>query len=209
MGSTPQSLAAPDLTRALSVPEDSVFSSLAPPSLSRAKSSPAGPLPPQPPTITQSVGKDGRSYRTQWTVDARKLKVKDKVAVSPSFQLGTKVPGTFRMMLYPTAVSERKGGASFKKAKGKGSVHVKCESPLGEVYDGNVTLTMLVCGSQDDASQQEENARGLFKHNFADNGICSLPKEQEEWDFGKATDEETQNFVVLLDILEPFLEGVA
>lgn len=166
-------------------------------------------MPPQPPTITQNEALDGKVYRTQWTVDARKLKVKDKVAVSPSFELGAMVPGTFRMMLYPTAVSERKGGASFKKAKGKGSVHVKCESPLGEVYDKAVTLTILVCNAQEDASLQEETARGPVKHNFAESGICSLPKDQEEWDFGKATDEDTQNFVVILDILDPTSQGIA
>jgi len=199
----------PALARASSVPhEDSLSAMLPQPMLSRAKSSPAGPLPPQPPTMTQSRVKDGTVLRTGWTVDSRKLKVKDKVAVSPSFELDG-VPGTFRMMLYPTAVSERKGGASFKKAKGKGSVHIKCESPLGEVYGGAVTLTILVCSpNEEDDDSEEEAARGPLKHNFAESGICSLPKDQEEWDFGKATDEDTQNFVVQLDILDPTTGGV-
>jgi len=198
----------PALSRALSTQEGaSPPSMVSPPMLSRARSSPAGPSPPQPPTITTSVHRDGGTFRVQWIVDARKLKVKDKVAVSPPFELCKGVPGTFRIMLYPTVVSDRKGGASFKKAKGKGSVQIKCESPLDDVYDGIVTLRILVCGLQQVDSGAEEAPRGPVQHNFADSGVCSLPKDQEEWDFGKATDEETQNFVVLLEVLDPSHEA--
>eukprot|EP00927_Polykrikos_kofoidii_P073613 TRINITY_DN69630_c0_g1_i1.p1 TRINITY_DN69630_c0_g1~~TRINITY_DN69630_c0_g1_i1.p1 ORF type:complete len:452 (+),score=60.57 TRINITY_DN69630_c0_g1_i1:72-1427(+) len=177
------------------------------PSLARSKSSPAGPLPPQPPTITQSSCKETGVSRVRWNVDARKLKVKDKVAVSPSFEFNDDIPGTFRMMLLPTAVSERKGGASFKKAKGKGSVHVKCESSLDDVHDRILAITFSLRGLNeddshctDDVPRQLTAPRGPVMHNFKDSGMCSLPKDQEEWDFGKATDDETQSFVVLLEI---------
>lgn len=92
---------------------------------------------PDPPelerTTTQTAvrteeGENG-AFCVSWTVDARKLKASDKVAVSPAFQVPT-APGNFRMMLLPKVVDDRKGGASFKRAKGKGLVQVKCEENL-------------------------------------------------------------------------------
>eukprot|EP00927_Polykrikos_kofoidii_P019054 TRINITY_DN1887_c0_g2_i1.p1 TRINITY_DN1887_c0_g2~~TRINITY_DN1887_c0_g2_i1.p1 ORF type:complete len:460 (-),score=81.89 TRINITY_DN1887_c0_g2_i1:129-1433(-) len=186
---------------------------LAPQPLCRAKTCPAAPITSKPPTITRTTCKKSGVSRVRWTVDYRKLKVKDRVAVSPSFELGDNIQGIFRMMLYPTAVSDRKGGASFKKAKGKGSIHIKCESSLSDVHDGVLSMMMLVRGPQDgsdsdvdddweewDASQHGEAPRGPIMHNFHGSGICSLPKDNEEWDFGKAADEESQNFEVLLQV---------
>jgi len=193
------------LQRSVSTPlggaKEAISPPCAPPMLVRAKSSPAAAAA----TMTKTVlDAEGGTLRVVWTVDARKLKVKDKVVVSPSFDLQElSLLGTFRMMMYPTQVSERKGGASFRKAKGKGSVHVKCESSLGEVHDKALALRISVHSPQqeDDNAQQDTPPRGLVSHNFADSGICSLPKDQAEWDFGKATDEETQTFVVSLDVL--------
>lgn len=193
------------LKRAVSTPlagaKEVISPPCPPPMLVRAKSSPAAAAA----TMTKTVlDAEGGTLRVVWTVDARKLKVKDKVVVSPSFDLQElSLLGTFRMMMYPTQVSERKGGASFRKAKGKGSVHVKCESSLGEVHDKALALRISVHSPQqeDDNAQQDAPPRGLVSHNFADSGICSLPKDQAEWDFGKATDEETQTFVVSLDVL--------
>jgi len=190
------------------------------PMLARAVSSPARPYQPQPPSIVRNE-RDGICH-ISWTVDARKLKVTDKVAVSPSFKINAGVSGTFRIMLYAKAASDRKGGASFKKSKGKGSVHVKCESPDGEVHDGKLALRISVASyrekksddddcfdkrneiEQDDEGTQE-TPRGPVLHNFAVRGMCSLPKHQEEWDFSKATEADSQNFVVHLEITDPIL----
>eukprot|EP00927_Polykrikos_kofoidii_P019053 TRINITY_DN1887_c0_g1_i4.p1 TRINITY_DN1887_c0_g1~~TRINITY_DN1887_c0_g1_i4.p1 ORF type:complete len:397 (-),score=63.61 TRINITY_DN1887_c0_g1_i4:158-1348(-) len=181
--------------------------------LCRAKTCPAAPVTPQSPTIRRTTCKKSGVSLVRWTVDSRKLKVKDRVAVSPSFELGDNIRGNFRMMLYPTAVSDRKGGASFKKAKGKGSIHIKSESSFSEVHDGLLSMTLLVRGKQDNSDSEVDDfledvvalrdgeaPRGPILHNFQDNGICSLPKENEEWDFGKAADEESQHFVVLLRV---------
>merc|ERR1712232_360297 len=130
--------------------------------------------------------------------DSKKLKGSDKVAVSPPFQIPT-TTATSRMMLLPSAQHERKGGSSFKKAKGKGIVQVKCEDDLAEACDSNVTLRISVRGG---VSQGEDPPRGPFQHNFALVGIWGLPQEQEEWDFLKHVDA-SQTFMVCLDILSP------
>jgi len=135
-------------------------------------------------------------------VDARKLKVKDKVVVSPAFALSPQMPGTFRMMMHPTTTSDRKGGASFRKAKGKGNVSVKCESSVEEMHHGHLSVSIQVRSPQDGSVEisAEEAMRGPVIHNFAYSGICSLPKDEAEWDFAKATDEDTQQFVVVLRV---------
>lgn len=198
--------APPGLSRAHSTPQEAAHP---PPMLARAVSLPARPQKPEQPTIVRSD--EGSKFCVFWTVDARKLKVKDKVAVSPPFELCKSIPGTFRMMLYPKVVSDRKGGASFKKAKGRGSVHLKCESPDGEVHHGTIGFMFLVSRGhlkepRESADMEKEEAeelpRGPVRHSFAECGLCSLPKEEEEWDFGKATDEDTQHFVVRLDVLD-------
>jgi hypothetical protein len=141
--------------------------------------------------------------RVNWTVDARKLKVKDKVAVSPPFELRNEknsaadIPGTFRLMLHPKAVTERKGGGSFRKAKGKGTITVKCESPDGLIYDGAVAVKISVGNGSDDDT---EPPRGPMQHNFAESSIFSLPCDQDEWDFDRAKNEETSTFVVCLEV---------
>jgi len=142
---------------------------------------------------TDDIG--GRMRRVLWTVYSRKLKGSNKVVVSPSFKL---FPwGTFRMMLVPMAANDRKGGGSFKNAKGRGIVQVKCEDELDE--ESEVRFRISVRGS-DKSGPTEDQPRGPVVHKFADSSICSLPREQEEWDFQKDVDS-TQAFVVCLEVL--------
>merc|ERR1711957_197286 len=92
----------------------------------------------------------------------------------------------------------------------------------GEVHDGKLSLRIFVAsykekGSDDDDyfdkrneieqddEGKQETPRGPVLHNFAVSGMCRLPKDQEEWDFGMATDADSQNFVVHLEITDPIL----
>mmetsp|Transcript_55182 Transcript_55182/g.172429 ORF Transcript_55182/g.172429 Transcript_55182/m.172429 type:complete len:554 (-) Transcript_55182:145-1806(-) len=172
---------------------------------------------PEPPelerTTTQTAvrteeGEDG-TFCVSWTVDARKLKASDKVAVSPAFQVPT-APGNFRMMLLPKVVDDRKGGASFKRAKGKGLVQVKCEENLEDPRGGTVALRLSVRsgGPEAESPERQEPPRGPITHDFAEKGIFGLPRGQEEWDFGKIVNG-SQTFVVCLDVLPPCLLDTA
>jgi len=173
---------------------------------------PEGSFPDQPElerTTTQTAvrteeGLDG-AFCVSWTVDARKLKASDKVAVSPAFQLPT-ASGNFRMMLLPKVVDDRKGGASFKRAKGKGLVQVKCEENLEDPRRGTLALRLSVRsgGPETEGPERQELPRGPVMHDFAEKGIFGLPKGQEEWDFGKIVNG-SQTFVVSLEILPPSL----
>jgi len=149
---------------------------------------------PQPHTLTrdQSVSQPHLN-RINWTVDARKLRGNDKQAVSPPFSLnfGPQFHDiVFKLMLYPKVVSDSKGGASFKKARGCGFVQLKCEAELSQA-DANVQWRIVIGGV----------ARGPVIHNFSNSAVSRLPKDKEEWEFSTAVDQDSQTFVVCLEIM--------
>lgn len=138
-------------------------------------------------------------YRIRWTVDARKLKSTDKEAVSPQFEIsfsGGNVP--FKMIMRPRAVAQERGGASFKRSRGRGNLQLRCMAESDTETKPVVTFRLSV-GSEKAAKQLKP--RGPVRHDFSEKNICGLPSGQDDWDFGKAVDEKTQTFVVCLEIL--------
>eukprot|EP00930_Biecheleria_cincta_P095276 TRINITY_DN87254_c0_g1_i1.p1 TRINITY_DN87254_c0_g1~~TRINITY_DN87254_c0_g1_i1.p1 ORF type:complete len:359 (+),score=68.02 TRINITY_DN87254_c0_g1_i1:85-1161(+) len=143
-----------------------------------------------------------------WTVDAKKLRGSDKVAVSPPFQVAC-APGTFKMMLCPRTVSDRKGGASFKKAKGRGYVQVKCEAGGNSHTLGMASMNISVGPGRADSKWQSPLKEPVH-HNFEDCGVCSLQSkadisapdsaDKDDWNFLAAVDDASQTFAVRLDL---------
>lgn len=126
-----------------------------------------------------------------WSIDSRKLNSDHKVIVSPSFELelmGRPVP--FKVMLTPKEVTNRKGGQSFKRSRGVGSIQLKCESV--EDFTEVVSVKFSVGRSL---------ARGPVVHDFSQTGVCSLKSDQENWDFTKAVDRVSQSFDIRVQIL--------
>jgi len=102
-------------------------------------------------------------------------------------------PIVSRLVIFPKPTAGAKGGASFKKSRGWGSVHLKCEASAGSV------IFQVSIG--DGTGGFPRQPRGPVRHNFADHSTCGLPKDLEHWDFGKAVNKSTQTFAVCLDIL--------
>uniref|UniRef100_A0A7S4SJR8 Uncharacterized protein n=1 Tax=Alexandrium monilatum TaxID=311494 RepID=A0A7S4SJR8_9DINO len=153
---------------------------------------------PQPQTLTRAFSINSGYFRVHWTVDARKLRGNDKQAVSPPFELsfGNQFPSvTFKMMIYPKVMNDSKGGASFKKARGRGFVQLKCEAELSEAI-ANVSFRISI-GS----GESKQAPRGPKSHNFSCSAVCGLDKEEEEWDFQSVVDQESMTFVVCLEIV--------
>jgi len=156
--------------------------------------------PPRPQVMQTAFSVASSIYRVRWTVDARKLKSTDREMVSPSFDLsfaGGQVQ--FKMVMRPIAVSEGRGGASFKRAKGKGTVELRCLSEVSPSMKPVVIFQIAVGSSISKAKQFPP--RGPVKHDFTQKPIVGLPEGSEQWEFGKAVDEATQTFVVSLEIL--------
>merc|ERR550532_3353364 len=49
-------------------------------------------------------------HRIRWTVDARKLKSKDREAVSPTFHLSCGSPMEFKLVIRPKKIEDARGG---------------------------------------------------------------------------------------------------
>mmetsp|Transcript_67371 Transcript_67371/g.161561 ORF Transcript_67371/g.161561 Transcript_67371/m.161561 type:complete len:386 (+) Transcript_67371:87-1244(+) len=159
--------------------------------------------PPQPQTLKRWQSCTTGYNRILWTVDARKLKNNDKQAVSPPFTVAFSDPSltdiTFKMMLYPKSNPlDQKGGCSFKKAKGKGFVQLKCEAEL-DTASSAATLSFRI-GVGAPGSPNAQPMRGPVMHNFSQSAVCGLPKEEEEWDFNEVVDPGSMTFVVNLAI---------
>jgi len=159
----------------------------------------AEPPPLKPQMLHRSFDAANACLRLEWVVSARKLGSTDTHPhVSPAFELsfGEVCPNaSFKMMIYPLVVSDKKGGASFKKAQGRGYVELACEEALPEAVPA--VRFRIAIGSGDRMS----TARGPIEHNFAEKAVCGLPKKQALWDFNSAVDRSSQTFVVCLEIL--------
>lgn len=155
---------------------------------------------PQPQTLSMQYASESQKYQVTWTVDARKLKGNDKQAVSPPFDIvfGTNRV-TFKMMIYPKAHDESKGGASFKKSRGQGFIQLKCEGDLSA--GGEAVTFWLSIGSQ----TLRESDRGPAQHNFVHSAVCGLPRTHEEWDFLKVVDHNSMTFNVYLTVMPQIL----
>lgn len=129
--------------------------------------------------------------RIEWTVDARKIKGTDKVVVSPPFEVQSMCSAVFKMMITPKFVMDGKGGASFKKSKGKGSVQLKCESQLG-VDEGTMSFRIRIGCNDGNLSLRCQD-----EWNFADVPLYTC---QEERDFAKSVDVAKRSFSVILEV---------
>ncbi|CAK8998286.1 Uncharacterized protein SCF082_LOCUS5590 [Durusdinium trenchii] len=153
---------------------------------------PVGRQAPQPHTIRHSLNMETGMHQVFWHVDGSKLKGQERQTVSPSFELPFEGQVSFRLVLVPKPNPDGKGGASFKKANGVGSVHLKCEAAKGLV-----NFFVSISNGRPDFKREP---RGPVKHNFAELSTCGLRKGDEMWDFTKAVDKETQTFAVCLEI---------
>merc|ERR550525_80121 len=94
------------------------------------------------------TGCSATSAKITWVVDAKRLQSKDRMLVSPAFELPLGRPVPFRLMVQPKSTSGAKGGESFEKARGLGSIQLKCEEALTEHAAGSTVVTFrLAVGS--------------------------------------------------------------
>ena len=100
--------------------------------------------------------------------------------MSPGFELSFNgVENPFKILLYPNPTSEAKGGASFKRANGKGYMQLKCEADPKDCF--GVTFRFFVGG--------KEKPRGPVTHDFRTSGaIAALPSGTATWSLKDGVD---------------------
>eukprot|EP00931_Biecheleriopsis_adriatica_P056772 TRINITY_DN33667_c0_g1_i2.p1 TRINITY_DN33667_c0_g1~~TRINITY_DN33667_c0_g1_i2.p1 ORF type:complete len:377 (-),score=90.45 TRINITY_DN33667_c0_g1_i2:54-1184(-) len=136
------------------------------------------------------------AYDVHWLADARQLHTTTVRLVSSSFMLnfGAHCSKAFKVFLHPKVVINNKRGGGFKKAKGKGSIVLKCEA---ENMEGVPPLRVTFRVGRGSRMQQP---RRVEQHNFAEQSCCSLPEAQQEWDFRSLVDEAFGSLTVSLRI---------
>jgi len=172
------------------------------------------PLPPQAPAVAPREGaaaapssselrpgvlivnSEGGTSHVHWAVDGRKLFNTDVRVVSSQFLID--IPGEgpqpFKITLVPKLVINNKRGGGFKKAKGKGSVMLKCEA--GALQSPSKLSFTLRVGN----GAKLQPPRGPVLNNFSEKSLCGLPEGQEEWDFRSLVDEESDLLLVHVQI---------
>jgi len=131
--------------------------------------------------------------KVTWVVDARRLQSKDKMLVSPAFELPLGRPVPFRLMLQPKSTSGAKGAESFARARGLASVQLKCEESLKADAAGTSVVAFRVAAGP-------LSWRGPVRHDFAGTSAASLPSNQRMWDLRTATDSESRTVTIHLDV---------
>jgi len=159
-----------------------------------SSSSPSASQPLAPQTVAKTLRLDG-TLQVMYVVDARKLKVNDKVIISPTFELSAAHPGQYRIIINPSPIKAR-GGPTFKNTGGLGNVQLKCE----DRSEGKIAFHVLINDGRPN-SLRSEPPRGPVEHDFTDGSVCGLAKKIEEWDFNKVVDQHSKTFAVVLDIL--------
>lgn len=116
--------------------------------------------------------------RLCWTIDKAKVMLEktDHIRISPSMDVPIgEGQAKFKLMLRPKAISEGRGGACFRRAKGQCYIELKCEE--GQDVIGNTQFSFWV---------GEQSPRGPIEHNFSSDAVGRLPKDAELWDVKKS-----------------------
>jgi len=133
----------------------------------------------------EHVGIEGH-VKVQWPVDARRLRGKDKQMISPSFEI---IPGcSFKLMVKPKSVGDKKGQASFHRARGWGSVELKLVE--GTALAPTLCFRISVGGGL---------PRGPVQHDFGNCTVGGLGKSEEYFDFASSVDPHSSSFVIFLE----------
>ncbi|CAE7624309.1 Ttll1, partial [Symbiodinium necroappetens] len=141
-------------------------------------------------------------WDVHWSADSRQLYTTTVRLVSGIFMLqvkGSSLP--FKVFLHPKVVINNKRGGGFKKAKGKGSIVLKCEAEDVKRYPKLDISFRVGRGSR------LQPPRSVEAHDFGEQSCCCLPEAQQEWDFRSLVDESGSLLVSLRIAADPAKVG--
>lgn len=136
----------------------------------------------------------------QWSVETRKLHTTDKVCVSPSFEWhsGSDI-AKFKMMILPKAVNDKKCGPSFKKAKGRAALEVKCEANPPKK---GIKLRIAVTNRLD--PKLLTATLPAIVHNFNEANICTMKGPEVDGDWLLPFETAEAKFVVKIEVYNEY-----
>lgn len=153
-----------------------------------------------PPILKQEFNSELGCHRVEWRIDAKKLRSRDRQAISPPFELTVAQGGPaimFKLMLTSLSAAGGKGGNSFKSSK-RGCVQLKCQGDqMGAA--GNLRIFFSMHGLNVSLPR-----RGPMTHDFSFSAVASLSGTDTEWHLASLLAEGSAYLTVCADI-----EGVA
>jgi hypothetical protein len=146
------------------------------------------------PGLQWELNSRGDVHRVRWTVRTTEVSSTNRELVSHPFELNVGGPVSCRLILCPK-VDASGGSTSFKRAKGKGVVMLKCTDSVST--HTKVKFHIAVCS----AASENRQPRGPVTHDFLEKPIAHLPTGSDIWNFKRFCNESTDTFTVCLDIL--------
>lgn len=120
--------------------------------------------------------------RIAFKVPMSELHSTNKNALSPLFELPWNPLVKVKMILSPPVCCQTRGGASFRKCKGKDlKLEIKCEE--GQEAAGRMKFNLYIGVQYGLDSTGREDKRGPFAHDFNYNSVAGLPKDMPGWSF--------------------------
>eukprot|EP00930_Biecheleria_cincta_P095433 TRINITY_DN87394_c0_g1_i1.p1 TRINITY_DN87394_c0_g1~~TRINITY_DN87394_c0_g1_i1.p1 ORF type:complete len:436 (-),score=66.85 TRINITY_DN87394_c0_g1_i1:22-1329(-) len=148
----------------------------------------------KPPVLQRHQSVSTQLFRFRWNIEEGQLKKSDREKVSPPLEMDVGgVKCSFKLIVKPKEISESRGGRSFKKAKGKGTIDVICT----DQPDDGINMKFVVAVGKSGSSSFTDQSTAI-DHDFSSRHICSVPKE---FDFQAAVDEMLQQFCVSLQVM--------
>ncbi|CAE7926798.1 unnamed protein product [Symbiodinium necroappetens] len=146
------------------------------------------------PGTLETTHLDENRELVKWYVDATKFDSNSERLLSPEFVLhfpGHAEPFTFRMVILATQTGG-KHGAGFKKAKGRGSIELKCSSAVPSGVDSVTALVTIGEGARKQIPTE---------HNFSDKTCCQLPNgEEADWDFKQSVSRDAKCLEIAVEV---------
>lgn len=133
---------------------------------------------------------DNGRINVHWPIDVKKLRSTDKHIVSPSFEIH---PGSsFKLMLRPKSTGDGfQSQASFKKARGRGSVELKLTSDMETAPELRFRISV-----------GKGLPRGPAKHDFNNSSVGGLAQNDEVFDFVSTVNAKSSVVFISLEVLE-------
>ena len=149
------------------------------------------------PGTLEATQLDENRQLVKWYVDAAKFESNSERLLSPEFQLhfpGQAEPSTFRMVILARQTGG-KHGAGFKKAKGWGSIELKCSSAVPSGVG-----SIAACVTVGEGARKQLSAQPI-EHNFGDKTCCQLRNgEEADWDFRQSISRDAKNCEISVEI---------
>jgi len=136
------------------------------------------------------------AFRVMWHVEKRRLSSQEKQIISPSFfiSLGEGLPEASCKLVLNAQ------GQSFKRSRGHGQIHIKCETVLPEAASWVSARFMVGAGLK------EQPARGPVVHSFDESATCGLSKKHGVWDLRASVNKMTKTLAIRVEII-PMASG--